>query len=208
MTTSSNDSKQRFNQRVADYVRARPGYPRELIPLLREKIALRDDWTIGDIGSGTGISAVPFLKNGNPVIGIEPNASMRDAAQQFLARFEKFSQRDGSADSTNLHDASVDLIVAGQAFHWFDPSAAKREFVRILKRGGFVLLMWNERRKSGDTFHEAYEQLLLSYGTDYLKIRHENIGEERIADFFAPVRFESMSLPNQQVLDFDGLKGR
>jgi SAM-dependent methyltransferase len=206
--SSAGDSKQRFSARVADYVRARPGYPAQLLPLLRERIGLHPDWTIADIGSGTGISARPFLANGNTVIGIEPNAPMRDGAGEFLRTFPKFSQHDGSAEATGLDDASVDLVIAGQAFHWFDPPRARAEFVRILKPGGFVLLMWNNRRKSGDAFHEAYEQLLRTYGTDYLKIRHENIDDPRLAAFFAPQPFEKATLPNQQVFDFEGLKSR
>jgi SAM-dependent methyltransferase len=142
------------------------------------------------------------------VIGIEPNAPMREAAAEFLSRFPKLSQRDGAAEHTGLADASVELVMAGQAFHWFDPPRARAEFARILKPGGFVLLMWNNRRKTGDAFHEAYEQLLRTYGTDYLKIRHENIDDARLATFFAPRPFHKATLANQQVFDFEGLRGR
>src|SRR6185436_5087545 len=133
MADSSLDSKNRFSSRVDAYVAARPRYPREVIDHLNAAIGLTPDWHIVDLGSGTGISCELFLANGNPVTGVEPNAAMRAAAEKSLEKFASFRSIDASAEATTLPDTSADLVVAAQAFHWFDIPAARRETERILR---------------------------------------------------------------------------
>jgi len=140
------DAKQRFSNRVADYVRYRPGYPAALFDLLRVECAFTSNHAVADVGSGTGLLTKLFLENGNRVFGVEPNQEMRRAGEEFLHSFPKFTSVAGSAEATTLGDASVDFVTAGQAFHWFDPQAARREFLRILKTNGWVVIAWNDRR--------------------------------------------------------------
>ena len=139
---------ERFSDRVADYVRYRPGYPPELLECLQRNCGLRPQWVVADVGSGTGLLAKIFLENGNRVFGIEPNAAMRAAGEEFLRGLDQFTSQEGRAEATGLPARSVDLITAGQAFHWFDRRRARAEFERILKPGGWVALVWNERRTS------------------------------------------------------------
>lgn len=168
------DAKQRFSSRVADYVRYRPGYPSEVLPLLRTECGLKPGHVVADIGSGTGFLSELFLKNGNRVYGIEPNDAMREAGEEYLASYDNFSSIVGSAEATTLESGSVDFVSAGQAFHWFAPSATRTEFRRVLKANGWIVILWNDRQR--DTpFADAYENLLLKYG--------------RITDAFAkPIR--------------------
>jgi SAM-dependent methyltransferase len=201
------DSKNRFSSRVADYVRARLGYPPGVMKLFREEMSLTAASIIADVGSGTGISAKLFLKNGNVVYCVEPNAPMREAAEKYLADYSGFRSITGSAEATGLADASVDFIVCAQAFHWFDPSKTRLQFRRILKKQGWIALMWNERQKTGSRFLECYEQLLHRFGTDYCKIGHENLGEQRIADFLG-TNMRVAKFPNAQSVDLAGLRGR
>jgi SAM-dependent methyltransferase len=209
MTThSSADSKNRFSSRVQAYVAARPRYPREVIEHLRANIGLQPDWHVVDLGSGTGISCELFLKNGNAVTAVEPNAPMRLAAEQSLGGSANFISVEASAEHTTLPDACADLVVAAQAFHWFDPPAARLEISRILRPGGWAMLMWNDRKLTGTPFFEAYENLLITFGTDYLKVRHNNIADSEIAGFFAPRGYRSAAFPNHQHLDFAGLRSR
>ncbi len=154
------DSKQRFSSRVADYVRYRPSYPSALLDLLRAECRLRPGHVIADIGSGTGFLSELFLKNGNRVYGIEPNKDMRQAGEEYLASYDGFSSIEGSAEATTLDDASVDFVTAGQSFHWFEPDSARREFVRILKPGGWMVIAWNDRRMEEAPFTRAYENIL------------------------------------------------
>lgn len=204
---STANSKSRFSDRVDAYVKARPRYPREVIATLKQSIDLARDWTIADIGSGTGISAELFLDAGCEVFAVEPNAAMRAAAEKQLVKNPKFHSIDGGAEDTSLAARSIDLIVAAQAFHWFDRAAFRKECVRILKSTGFVLLMWNDRLADCDAFARDYEKLLMDFGTDYVSVNHRNIGDEGIGAFFES-SFEKIVLPNLQRLDFEGIKAR
>ena len=200
-------SVERFSSRIADYIKYRPGYPPEIVTLLKTECDLTIDSVVADIGSGTGKLTELFLANGNVVFGVEPNVGMRSAAEQILQSSPNFKSIDGSAECTALRDSSIDLITAGQAFHWFDPDNFKVEAKRILKAHGWVVITWNARKLISTPFLEDYEQLLLTYGTDYQDIRHEN-AEDLIPKFFAPKSCQVVVFPSEQVFDFEGLKGR
>ena len=201
------NATERFSDRVANYVRYRPGYPPKILSLLRERCGLTPDSPITDIGFGTGIFTRMLLENGNPVFGIEPNREMREAGESFLAEFSGFRSIDAKAEQTSLADKSVDFVTAAQAAHWFDRAAARREFSRILKPGGWVVLLWNERLTEGTPFLVEYENLLLQYGTDYAQVRHEQT-TDTIGEFFAPESHEMVAFRTQQTFDFPGLEGR
>jgi|SRR5882672_2981306 len=201
------DPVSRFSNRADNYAKYRPSYPAAVLDILRSGCGLTETETIADVGSGTGILSELFLKNGNQVIGIEPNAAMRQAAERLRERFAKFVSIEATAETTSLEAASVDFITAGQAFHWFDRGRAKPEFARILKPGGWVVLIWNERRLDSTPFLRDYEKLLVHYGTDYAQVRHENV-EGEIAQFFAPEAFQLKTIENVQHFDFESLKGR
>lgn len=198
---------ERFSNRVANYVKYRPGYPAEVLGLFRTEMALTQGSVIADIGSGTGLSAKLFLENGNRVYGVEPNAAMREAAEDYLKEFTNFISHDGTAENTNLNDDSIDFVIAAQAFHWFNAERAREEFQRVLKPAGFVALIWNERQLETTDFLRGYERLLKKYATDYESVRHENIDQERLGDFFES-GYEVATFPNVQVFNFDGLRGR
>lgn len=200
-------SVDRFSSRVENYVRYRPSYPSAIVDLLKEECALTPQSIIADIGSGTGKLSELFLANGNTVIGVEPNSRMRAAAESILTGSATFRSVDGTAESTTIGDASVDFVIAGQAFHWFHVRRARHEFKRILKPNGWVVVIWNERQIDTTPFLRAYEQLLLKYGTDYQEVRHEN-AEPRVKEFFAPNQPRFAQFPTHQSFDFDALRGR
>ncbi len=198
---------ERFSNRVENYLKYRPGYPTEMMVFFRNELGLTKASVIADIGSGTGLSSKPFLENGNVVYGVEPNEGMRLAAERSLNGFDNFKSIEGASDHTTIKDGSVDLVIAAQAFHWFEPESTHCEFKRILKPGGYVVLIWNERQLDTTSFLIEYERLLLKFANDYEKVRHENIDEEKLAAFFQ-TRFDRQTFANQQICDFDGLKGR
>jgi SAM-dependent methyltransferase len=201
------DPTQRFSSRVDNYVRYRPGYPAVVLHLLKKMCGLTPDSMIADIGSGTGIFTRMLLENGNRVFGVEPNTDMRLAAEKLLASFPRFTSVAGAAEVTTLADHSVDFITVAQAAHWFDRDRARREFIRILKPGGWTVLLWNERRTDSTPFLCEYEQLLLTYGTDYQEVRHERTTAE-ISAFFAPSEFQQRVFHMSQEFDYAGLEGR
>lgn len=196
------DPTTRFSRRVDNYLRYRPGYPREVVRLLDRGSV------VADIGSGTGLLSLPFLEAGYQVIGVEPNREMREAGDAALGNFENFYSVNGRAEATTLQDHSVDLIVAGQAFHWFDVTPTKREWLRILRPGGTIALIWNGRLHEG-AFMQEVEEVIGRFAEDRDSdgaIREA--GKSRIAGFFAPAAFHTAEFPNEQQFDWNGLRGR
>lgn len=203
------DPTRRFSSRVENYVRYRPGYPAGVLEIMRERCGLGRDDIVADVGSGTGALARLFLENGNKVFGVEPNPEMRRAGEELLAGYEGFTSVDGVAGATTLPDGSADFVTAGQAFHWFDPGPTREEFVRLLRPGGWAVLVWNERRNRGTGFSAAYEKLLERHGTDYARVNHRGRGSsEEIKRFFAPAPVEEVASDNAQTFDLAGLRGR
>jgi SAM-dependent methyltransferase len=217
----SANSTERFSSRVENYVKYRPHYPLEVLYALQECTGLTPSHVIADIGSGTGISAELFLANGNSVYGVEPNAPMREAGEHYLARFPNFHSVDGTAESTTLPVDSIDYIIAGQAFHWFDVERSYQEFKRILKPNGWVAILWNDRQTDTTPFLIEYEQLLLEFGTDYVEINHRNThtksapdanitgsNASRVEQFFHGSSVIELHFANNVSMDYDGLEGR
>lgn len=202
----ASNATSRFSDRVENYVLYRPGYPPEVIEALRAECSLEPSQVIADIASGTGIWTRQLLENGNEVFGVEPNAEMRAAGERLLAGFPKFTSVAGTAEATTLAGESVDFVTAAQAAHWFNRERARREFVRVLKSGGWLVL-WNERVTDSTKFLRDYEQLLLNYGTDYQDVRHEHTTEE-VNQFFDPEPFQERVFEMRQEFDYAGIEGR
>jgi SAM-dependent methyltransferase len=110
----------RFSDTVENYIKYRPSYPDGFVELLKKEISLNSESVVADLGSGTGLSAEPFLKLGCTVFGVEPNAEMRAAGARLLSGYPNFVSLTGSAESTGPADSSIDVAIVAQAFHWFD----------------------------------------------------------------------------------------
>lgn len=201
------DPRARFSTRVDDYVRYRPRYPQALTEVVREETGLARDWVVADIGSGTGISAEPFLAKGNVVVAVEPNAEMRRAAEVQWMEHDRFRSVAGSAEATGLDEGSVDLVVAGQAFHWFDTQRARAEFERILRGPRWIAFFWNTRLLTGGPFEEGYEALLERFGTDYATVRHDRVDSRELTRFLG-TPITRRVVPNEQILSYEALEGR
>ena len=201
-------STERFTTRVENYVKYRPGYPPAVLDLLRADCGLTPASVIADIGSGTGILTRMFLENGNRVYGVEPNQAMREAGEQLLANTPGFVSIAATAEETTLPDQSVDFITAGQAFHWFDLARTRPEFARILKPGGWLVLIWNARRASSTASLTDYEQFIKTYGTDYGDVTRTNLDRDDFQAFYSPGSYRLTKFDNRQVFEFEGLKGR
>jgi SAM-dependent methyltransferase len=199
------NSIHRFSSRVDSYIRFRPSYPNQIIDTLERDCGFTKDSIVADIASGTGIFTKLLLEHGNRVFGVEPNAEMRNAGEEFLSDYPNFTSVNGTAEATTLDASSVDFVTAAQAGHWFDRRKSRQEFARILKPGGWVVLVWNERKTDCTPFLRDYEALLLRYGTDYNEVRHEHTV---VGEFFDPVPFEERTFDLQQIFDYSGVEGR
>jgi SAM-dependent methyltransferase len=209
MTDAGRTPAARFSDRAEDYVKYRPHYSPEVAYALQEACGLRPEHVIADLGCGPGLLAEVFLDIGNRVIGVEPNWEMRRAGEDYLAAYPEFTMVDGSAEATTLPDASVDFVLAGQAFHWFQPVATRAEFARILKPGGWAVLIWHDRNVDSTPFLRAYEDFARRHSIDYEQVAHKYVATyAALEEFFAPNKMMLIQQHNQQRLDFDGLRGR
>ncbi len=173
MSSDRRDPLHRFSNRVEDYVRYRPGYPPELVAWLRTHTQISADWKVADVGSGTGLLSREFLQLGCTVYGVEPNAEMRAAAEHAFALEPRFHSIAGQAEATTLPDHSVRLVSAAQAFHWFDPSRTRDEWLRIVESGGYALVVFNSRVHEATPFMRAYDDYLIANAIDYPRVDHQ-----------------------------------
>lgn len=208
MSGGSVDPRERFSTRVENYVRYRPGYPEAVVDAIAERSGNVSATRVADVGSGTGIFSRLLLDRGFSVCGVEPNAEMRAAAESLLGNDDRFTSVNGSAECTTLPDASVDLVTAAQAFHWFSGEATRAEWSRILRPRGLVALVWNVRNVAASEFMSGYEALLRELGTDYAEVSHEGVDDARLRALFGHGAFERLTFPNAQTFDLVGLVGR
>lgn len=169
---------------------------------------LPDRVVVADIGAGTGIFTALLLQKGYSVYAVEPNEAMQSASIDLFKENKNFHPINGTAEATSLDSKSVDLVVCAQAFHWFDAQKTQVEFKRILKDGGYVALIWNNRDALIDEFSIAYENILKNDAIDYNKVNHRNINEIDFKAFFKDGLYQTVKYPNVQVFDEAGFLGR
>ncbi len=196
---------ERFTNRVENYHRYRPTYSEEFLSDIQQTGAIPAKSKIAEIGSGTGILTKQLLEAGWQVIGIEPNQAMREMAEKQRNQQPAFRSIQGTAEATTLEAKSVETIIAAQAFHWFDTEAARKEFLRILKPEGKVVLVWNIRQHSTE-FLKSYEDFLHHYSTDYSLVDHQQFDWKGVAHFFRN-HFQRKEAANPQMMGWPKLWG-
>jgi SAM-dependent methyltransferase len=199
---------ERFTGRSAEYAQYRERYdPQIVLPLLRDWCGLTPEWCVADVGAGTGMVGDSFRTNGNRVIAIEPNAEMRAACAALHANDAQFIVVDGAAEATGLPEASLEMVVAGRALHWFDVDAALREFRRILKPRGWVAILACGRTEDGRKENIEYKQLLQAHTGRDLYLDPLLKAYERLDMLFAGGRFFHAEVPGEMHLGWDDLRG-
>jgi SAM-dependent methyltransferase len=198
---------ERFTTRAENYARYRPSYPPAALELLRARCGLSPSAVVADVGAGTGILSELLLASGAQVIAIEPNDAMRAAAEAHLGTRPRYRSVKATAEVTTLPGESVDLWVAGQAFHWFAAMPTRAEALRIVRPGGFGALLWNEHPPQGSPFLADYDALLREHTAEYAATVARRLDEARMREFFGGA-MELTTFANQQSFDFAGLTGR
>jgi SAM-dependent methyltransferase len=198
------DPTLRFSDRVTAYRAGRPDYPPALVEHLRAVGALPPRATVVDLGVGTGLSAEPFLRAGHAVIGVEPNDAMREGSDEGLAAYPRYRSQAGRAEATGLPGDCAQLVVAGQAFHWFDPAAARAEALRLLVPGGWAALFWNDRERVSP-FGAGYEALCRDFGPEFEQVRDRHGDTAAIAVFFGGTAPAPVSIEHERWLDWTQL---
>ena len=199
----------RFSKRVENYLISRPAYPEDLYAYIQKHTKIETTSKIVDVGSGTGLLSQLFLNQGHKIWAIEPNLEMRLAGEKYYKTNARFISYEGSAENIPLPGEFANLIIAGQAFHWFDSSAFLTESKRVLIPGGHVALVWNEWFSELSPFLKEYEALLQEFGTDYKQVSRQNEKVlENIHLFFASHDIDERKFINDQSFSFIGLKSR
>jgi ubiquinone/menaquinone biosynthesis C-methylase UbiE len=204
------DTKNRFSEKVNNYVKYRPHYPKTLIEFMEQEYLLKKEYKIGDIGAGTGKFTELLLQHGYSVFAVEPNLPMLDACKEAYGHFKQLICIEGSSETTNLSDQSVDLITTAQAFHWFKIEETKTEWKRVLKPDRYVVLIWNSRLKgeNASRFQRNYEDFVTKFGKEYTKMQENFQVQEKINILYEKNGYQEFHTPYAQYLDFNSLKGR
>ena len=131
-----------FGAGADDYERGRPGYAADVVDWLVGHLGIAPGTTVIDLAAGTGKLTRLLTRPGVEVIAVEPVEAMRAKLAHTCPGVRAL---DGTAEALPLPDASADVVTVAQAFHWFDPAAALAEIARVLKPGGSLGLVFNER---------------------------------------------------------------
>jgi SAM-dependent methyltransferase len=198
---------ERFSGRVQAYLAYRPRFPRGIIAFLREHSALPASAVVADIGAGTGMLAEIFLEAGHRVLAVEPNAEMLEACRELAAQQPALEVVEGSAEATTLPDGSVDLIPVGRALHWFDWPRAHREFQRILRPDGWVLVATNGHRDSGAPVSNQISEILRKWRTDAAEADTRRDFNQRLQEFLDTSSWQRRTLHHEMTVDFATLLG-
>jgi SAM-dependent methyltransferase len=207
---ASLDPTNRFTGLAGGYARYRPSYPAQAVDFVVARCGLGSESILVDVGCGTGISSRLFAARGIGVIGIDPNAEMRAAAEngELEAVQPSVTYREGRAESTGLPRACADAVLAAQAFHWFEPVATLREFHRILKTGGWAILMWNERDEH-DRFTAVCGDVIRSAGeAAAIESARQALAGDALQTSPLFQHTEAVTFANEQAVDLEGLLGR
>ncbi len=198
---------ERFTRRADAYRRYRPGYPPELIERILAAAPAAGERVVVDLGSGTGLSAEPFLQRGCRVFGVEPNAAMRAAGEEALAAYPAFASVAATAEATGLPAGMAHIISAGQALHWFRLDEARAEVARIAAPGAQLAIFWNTRADDATSFMRDYHALVEKHSTDFRQVYHGNVDDAAIRALFgAPP--QELDFPWAQPLSWEELEGR
>ena len=196
------DATRRFTVRAQAYSQGRPGYPAALGELLHRRGLLRGG--VADLGAGTGLFTRLLLEHGAAVDAVEPNDAMRAALEQGVVSL-RLRVHAGTSEATGLPSASVGLVTAAQAAHWFDPHTSVQEFRRVLTPGGSLLLVWNDWRGSPQLgFTGAYGRMTTQFDPEH-GIKYIHLPEVAVQHYFS-AGYEKITFANPQLLSRERLQ--
>ncbi len=197
------DPTARFDDRAELYAKFRPSYPPEAIDAVLEGLGDPAQLVAADLGAGTGIVSRLVADRGVRVLAVEPNAQMQRAA----IPHGHVRWIEGQAEATTLDASSVDLVVCGQAWHWFEPGATCREISRIARPGARLVLLWYDDRP-GDAPSAEYRRIVEPGAKETFGIHAVEQWEPSLAEPLDQADCERFEFDYSYRLDLAGLIGR
>jgi SAM-dependent methyltransferase len=150
------------------YERGRATFPAAAVAAILAETGAAPGRALLELGAGTGKLTRSLTRSGAREIALEPVDEMRALLAKTAPEAEAVA---GVAEEIPLPDASVDAVVAAQAYHWFDPEAATAEVARVLRPGGTVALVWN-RRDERVAWMRAFSDILDARAGDAPRYKH------------------------------------
>ena len=200
-------NEERFTGKADIYDKYRPTYPQELIDYLYYEVGFSGIKTVADIGMGTGIFTRLLLERDISVCGVEPNADMLRVAKENLKEFRNIFYFKNKAEKTGISEQTMDFVTAAQAFHWFDRQAFKLECQRILKPGGKVVIIWNNRDDSNEFVIKDYDIRKKYAVGDKKGLSTLGSPPLDLSDFFADGLYDYKTFRNDLILNREDYTG-
>ncbi len=196
------------SERIENYLKYQPGYPKKLLNFLYEDVGLSRESVIADICSGAGVLTRLLLERGSRVVAIESDDQMREIAERLLGdEFLRFVSLKGTAENTTLFNEAVNFIVCTQSLRQFRIDKCRKEFLRIMKPSGTIVFLYN-RLNQEDDFIKEYRRLIEQYQICHETSDYRELSEDEIADFFNSTSYNHVSFTNRQNLDYEGVRAR
>ncbi len=200
-----------FGKAAGDYARHRQGFPPELFDRLAGLGVGSPGQDLVDLGTGTGSLARGFAERGCTVVGVDPSAELLAQARELdAAAGVVVDHRVATAEQTGLPAGAVDVVTAGQCWHWFDRPAAAAEAMRVLRPGGRIALCYLDWIPLPGNVVEATEALILAHNPDWFGAGMTGMHPHFAADLSVAgfVGLESFSFDLDLVYSHEGWRGR
>lgn len=199
------DSTRLYANKAQIYAQSRPDYAPEAYLAFQDAARLPRSSVVLDAGSGTGMSTRHLLDLYSTVYALEPAPEMRRIAEAVLGDRPGFHSLDGRAEDIPLPDNCVDLIVVGQAIHWFQPEAALAEFQRIAVPNAWLLIA--HIRSLDEALNQALESLFTEQHG--LLPRSQRPPSDLVSKdyYFAGGEFESLQFPHTSLESWECFLG-
>ncbi|MED7788183.1 methyltransferase domain-containing protein [Francisella sp. 19X1-34] len=197
-----------FSGRALDYEKYRIKYSNYLLSDIYRLAKIDKSSVIADIGAGTGLSTEMFIKQGHKVYLVEPNKDMFDIAEQKFRFVDECVLLNNCAEKMKVIDNQIDLITCMQSFHFFNNESAKKEFKRVLKHKGRILLLWHTFMQESLGFGYEFINLLKKYAKNNSGLKEPNfIKNQNLDNFFGARKYQEYKSSMQQHFTIDELIG-
>src|SRR5579872_1591829 len=180
-----------FGNTAYHYAKYRRGFPKIFFNYLQDSGVIKSGKVVVDLGTGTGAIARQLAMLNCKVIGVDPTSELlEEARKQDKLAGVTVKYISATAEKTTLPSETCDIVIVGQAWHWFDQAAAVKEILRILKLGGKFIIAHYEWITEQDSVSQVTEKLMKKYNT-WKKVSQETGIYNQWTDFLIKQGFST-----------------